>query len=211
MRRFQALLVTAGLAAVPSGAVAGPSHNDPWSTSQTFEKFEWSTSKGRLGVLVMSLTPELRKHLGATEDRGVLTARVEAGTPAQVAGIEVGDVIVSVRGQKVDAASDVSSAIAGVGKGQDVAVEIVRDGKPVTLHVKLTDDVPSNASMPPWLRDWMKPFDTSHHFAPLDEPSWFREWMKPFYPKASPSDEHSWLRKLREWLQPANPQTSVST
>ena len=37
---------------------------------QIFDKYELSTSRPRLGVMVMSLTPELRKHLGAAEDRG---------------------------------------------------------------------------------------------------------------------------------------------
>lgn len=44
MRRFKALLIAAGLAA-PAGAAAGPS-NQPASSSQTFEKLEWSMSKG---------------------------------------------------------------------------------------------------------------------------------------------------------------------
>ena len=90
MRRFRALLIAAGLAAMPASAAAGP-FNDSWSSPQIFEKYEWSTSKGRLGVMVMSLTPELRKHLGAAEDRGVLVAHVEPGTPAASAGIAVGD------------------------------------------------------------------------------------------------------------------------
>src|SRR5579871_5943521 len=97
MRRISALLCVAGLAAAPASVAAGPS-NDPWSTpqTQTIEKFEWSTAKGRLGVMVMGLTPELRKHFGAPDDRGVLVAHVESGTPAATAGIEVGDVIVEV-------------------------------------------------------------------------------------------------------------------
>jgi S1-C subfamily serine protease len=97
MRRFPALLCVAGLAAAPASAVAGPS-NDPWSVTQsrTVEKFEWSTSKGRLGVMVMSLTPELRKHFGAPDDRGVLVAHVEPDTPAAKAGVEVGDVIAPI-------------------------------------------------------------------------------------------------------------------
>src|SRR6187549_31680 len=124
MRRIPALLCVAGLAAAPASAAAGPS-SDPWSTAQTVEKFEWSTSKGRLGVMVMSLTPELRKHFGAPEDRGVLVAHVETGTPAASAGIEVGDVIVEVHGRKIDAAPDVLSALADVGKGEHAKIELV--------------------------------------------------------------------------------------
>ena len=161
MRRIPALLCVAGLATAPASVAAGPSY-DPWSTtqSQTVEKFEWSTAKGRLGVMIMSLTPELRKHFGAPEDRGVLVAHVESGTPAATAGIEVGDVIVEVHGKKIDAASDVVSALADVGKGQHAKIDLVRDGKSRTLDATLADN--GMASMmwsPPWLRDWMKPLD----------------------------------------------------
>lgn len=167
MRRIPALLCVAGLAAAPASAVAGPS-NDPSSSprSQTVETFEWSTAKGRLGVMVIGLTPELRKHFGAAEDRGVLVAHVDPGTPAATAGIQVGDVIVEVRGKKIDAAPDVLSALADVGKGEHATIELVRDGTPRTLDATLTDNV--GASMmwsPPWLRDWMKPFDTNRGFA----------------------------------------------
>ncbi|MEO6773924.1 MAG: PDZ domain-containing protein [Kofleriaceae bacterium] len=108
MRRFHALLIAAGLAAMPASAAAGPS-NVSLSTSQVVEKVEFSKSRARLGVMVTSLTPELRKHLGATEDRGVLVAHVEPGTPAAAAGISVGDVIVNVRGRAIGDAVDVRS------------------------------------------------------------------------------------------------------
>lgn len=89
MRRFHALLTAAAMAAAPMSAAADRSR-DPLKAGEprgpTTEKLEWSMSKRRLGVLVMSLTPELRKHLGATESRGVLVARVEPGTPAAAAG-----------------------------------------------------------------------------------------------------------------------------
>ena len=66
MRRFNALLFTAGLAAAPVSAAAGPCPPPDRSADHSmFEKLEWSTSEGPLGVLAMGLTPELRKHFGA--------------------------------------------------------------------------------------------------------------------------------------------------
>jgi len=210
MRRIPALLCVAGLAAAPASVAAGPS-NDPWSTpqTQTIEKFEWSTAKGRLGVMVMSLTPELRKHLGAPDDRGVLVAHVESGTPAATAGIEVGDVIVEVHGKKIDAAPDVLSALADVGKGEHAKIELVRDGTSRTLDATLAENaMASTMWSPPWLRhdDWMKPFDMHPAFAnPFDEPKWFTDWLKPFdqtTPAPSSNTMPSWLEKLRELFAP---------
>ena len=206
MRRIPALLCVAGLAAAPARAVAGPS-NDPWSTaqSQTVERFVWSTSKGRLGVMVMSLTPELRKHFGAPEDRGVLVAHVDPGTPAAKAGIEVGDVMVEVRGRRIATASDVLSAVDDLAKGEHVKITVLRDRTSRSLDVTLTNHATTNAGPPPWLRDWMKPFDSHHVFStPLDEPTWFRDWLKPFEPTKrdlDPAAVGSWLRKLRELFQ----------
>jgi len=210
MRRIPALLCVAGLAAAPASVAAGPSR-DPWSTpqAQTVEKLEWSTAQGRLGVMVMGLTPELRKHFDAPEDRGVLVAHVDPGTPAATAGIEVGDVIVEVQGKKIDAAPDVLSALADVGKGERAKIELVRDGKSRTLEATLADHaMASTMWSPPWLHDldWMKPFDMHDAFAaPFDEPKWFGDWLKPFdqaTPDPSSNPMPRWLDKLRELLAP---------
>lgn len=224
MRRIPALLCVAGLAAAPASAVAGPS-KDPWSTpqSQTVERFEWSTSKGRLGVMVMSLTPELRKYFGAADDQGVLVAHVEPGTPAAKAGIEVGDVIVDVRGRKIDTASDVLSAVDDLGNGEHVKVTVVRDRTSRSLDATFTNNATTNAAWsPPWLRDWMKPFESHHAFStPFAEPTWLWDWLKPREQtktdtdSAKPVDQtkidadsataSNWLRKLRELFDPKNP------
>lgn len=208
MRRIPALLLVAGLVAAPASAAAGPS-SDPWSTAQTqtVEKFEWSTAKGRLGVTVMSLTPELRTHFGAPADRGVLVAHVESGSPAATAGIKVGDVIVEVRDRKIDAGPDVLSALADVGKGQHAKIELVRDGKSRTLDATLADNGMASITSPPWLRDWMRRFDTHQFASPMDEPSWFRDWLKPLDQAKSDQDSTAGSRfvdKLRELFAPNN-------
>ena len=189
MQRFHALLIAAGLAAMPASAAAGPS-NTVWSNPQIFEKYEVSTSRGRLGVMVMSLTPELRKHLGAAEDRGVLVARVEPGTPAAAAGIAVGDVIVSVRGRVIGGAADVLTAISDVAKNQSVAIDIVRDKQLRTLQATLASDAssvvdPAWTRMPQWLRDMMKPLVSPEDAASPFEPRWFRELVHPSTPSES--------------------------
>ena len=175
MQRFHALLLVAGLAAMPAVAAAGPS-NDFASTPQVSQ----SSSRPRLGVLVMSLTPELRKHLGATEDRGVLVARVEPGTPAAFAGIEVGDVIVGVRGHAIGEGADVVMALADVPNDQPVTVELVRDQKPLSIQTSLT----KNASLPQWLRHMMTPFALPDDPTPT-QPRWLRELLHPANPEAS--------------------------
>jgi len=190
MRRFHALLIAAGLAAMPASAAAGPS-TDSWFTPQIFEKYELSTSRGRLGVMVMNLTRELRKHLGAAEDRGVLVAHVEPATPAAAAGIAVGDVIVSVRGRAISGAADVLGALADVSKNQRVSIELIRDKHPLSLQATLATDPsprmadPAWQQVPQWLRDMMKPLVQPEETASPSEPHWFRELLHPSKPNAT--------------------------
>jgi serine protease DegQ len=156
MRRFKALLIAAALAAAPASAAAGPcppSTDHPQSMSETLEQ---PSRRGRLGVYVMSLTPELRKHFGA-EERGVLVARVAPLSPAALAGIKPGDVLTEVRGREVDEAADVVSAISDAPKDQPLVVEIVRDRKSMELSVKLGSAPTSWLGPLAWLHELLAP------------------------------------------------------
>lgn len=163
MRRLHTLLVAAGLSLAPSTVLGDP----PRSPKPQIETFEFSTmaSKGRLGVMVMSLTPELRTFFGAPSDRGVLIARVEPGSAAEAAGIAVGDVLVDVKGTQVDDALDVLSTLAGGKQGDAIQLGVIRDKQRMTRTATLTEDAPPRSARPPlsllddalpgmdWLRD----------------------------------------------------------
>jgi membrane-associated protease RseP (regulator of RpoE activity) len=163
MRRFTALLFATGLAAAPASVAAHPCPQSPDQNAS--EKFEWSAGKGRLGVLVMSLTPELRKHFGVAADRGVIIARVEPLSPAALAGVKPGDILIEVKGRTVSDASDVLAAIGEVPKGQTVSLKLMRDGKPLELSAKPTTDATSWLG-PTWTMGWLhdifKQFSTSN-------------------------------------------------
>jgi C-terminal processing protease CtpA/Prc len=160
MRRFKALLIAAGLAAAPVSAVAGPNHHSDADHQDRFsEHFEASAGHGRLGVYVMSLTPELRKHFNSPDDRGLMVARVEPGSPASRAGIQPGDIVTEVRGHSVAEASDMIGALADVPKDQSVSIKLVRDGKPLELTAKMSSDMTSFAD-PTWWQDFFKPFES---------------------------------------------------
>jgi C-terminal processing protease CtpA/Prc len=157
MRRLHALLIAAGLLAAPTSAVAGPRDTKPdedWSG----ETFEWSmaTSRARLGVTVVGLTPELREHFGAARDRGVMVGRIEPKSAAAAAGLAVGDILTAVEGTTVDAAADVLSALAAGKKGDAVRLSVVRDRMPLTLTAKLLDDPGPAAMMLPRWPSWIE-------------------------------------------------------
>jgi membrane-associated protease RseP (regulator of RpoE activity) len=95
-----------------------------------------STGQSHLGVMIMGLTPELRRFFGVTSDRGVLVARVEPGSAAARAGVQVGDVLVRVGRQQVHTGNDVVQALGTQGGGA-MRIAVVRQGRIVRLDATL--------------------------------------------------------------------------
>lgn len=92
--------------------------------------------RGYLGVVLTDLTPELRTHFGAPAEAGVLVGKVEPGSPAEAAGLRVGDVITAVDGERVGGSGDVRRRVRALADGETAAVEVRRDGK--LVHVNVT-------------------------------------------------------------------------
>lgn len=91
-----------------------------------------------LGVELVPTTTDLRVHLGSDADRGVLIGRVLDGSAADQAGIRVGDLLVEIGGDPVSDASGVRHALARHA-GDDIRIEVIRDGKRRTVDATLPD------------------------------------------------------------------------
>lgn len=94
---------------------------------------------GYLGVQLMDITEELREFYGAPRDAGTLVSRVGEDSPAAAAGFEVGDVITAVAGEPTENSWDVVRSVAQFDPEEEVSVEVVRDGAPVTLTATLAE------------------------------------------------------------------------
>lgn len=112
----------------PSQAQGGDQDQDEDDTARRSVQ----TGQRRLGVVVMSLTPELRRFFGVLADRGVLIARVEPSSAAARAGLQVGDVLTRVGSQRVRSAEDVVQALAAQ-SGERIRIAAVRQGRMVRL------------------------------------------------------------------------------
>lgn len=99
-----------------------------------------TTGKGRLGVAALQISPELRAHLGAPDDRGVLVDAVRADSPAAKAGVRVGDLIAEVDGDATQSATDIVAAMADRNKGDAFSITLLRGGNRHDLAVTLEDD-----------------------------------------------------------------------
>ena len=84
-------------------------------------------SGGYLGVELVDLTPELREHFGAPREVGVMVGRVEAGSPAARAGLEVADVVVRIGEEPVHDSWGFSGEVSSREGGESIALAVVRD------------------------------------------------------------------------------------
>lgn len=94
-------------------------------------------TRGLLGVSIQNVTPELAKSLGLKESKGALVSQVAPGGPADKAGIEQGDVIVSFDGRIVEDSKDLPRIVASTTVGKTVTVKLFREGKEVERQAKV--------------------------------------------------------------------------
>ena len=95
------------------------------------------TRRGWLGVRAMSVSEDIAESLGLDEPKGALIASVGEGSPADDAGLEPGDVIVSFDGTEIDEARALLRAVTDTPVGRTVEVEVLREDGPVTIGIEI--------------------------------------------------------------------------
>jgi len=94
-----------------------------------------TSPRGRLGIQLDELTPQLAEYFGA-KDGGVLVSAVTKDSPGEKAGLKAGDVIVSINGDRVRDYDDLIDELRSV-EGTDVTIGIVRDKKESTVKATI--------------------------------------------------------------------------
>ena len=97
-------------------------------------KTHGKVSHGRLGVGIQQLDQSLAQSFGLPDSSGALVGTIEKGSPAEKAGIKTGDVIRKIDGVAMNDSTDVTSRIGNTAPGTKIAIEVWRDGKPVTVN-----------------------------------------------------------------------------
>ncbi len=107
--------------------------------------------RGYLGVSIREVNAEVAETVGLDEIRGVYVGDVRRGSAADEAGLQSGDVVVSVMGEPVDAPNKLQSLIARQRPGDVVSVRVWRDGVERSFEVELMgEDTPVYQE---WLSD----------------------------------------------------------
>lgn len=101
-------------------------------------------SRGFLGVQIADLDSTLAERLHMKEQGGAVVMMVGSGSPAEKAGIQLEDVIVSINGQKVESSSRLRLIVSGTRPGTAIPIELLRNGKPLTVTATL-ESLPEEA------------------------------------------------------------------
>ena len=93
--------------------------------------------RGRLGVTIQQITPQLAQSFGLSSATGALVSDVERDSPAAKAGVTRGDVITALNGEAVKDSQVLRNEIAQMLPGSEATLTVLRDGKAQELRVTL--------------------------------------------------------------------------
>jgi serine protease Do len=96
-------------------------------------------TRGFLGINIVNVDSDRAAAFGLKSEDGAFVESVEAGKPADKAGVKPGDTIVKVDGVQVKDTRDLIGYVSGKAPGSKVDLGVVRDGKPVTLTAALAE------------------------------------------------------------------------
>lgn len=113
----------------PSGGNVGIGFAIPSNMVMTLKKAlvkHGKVTRGLLGVTTQDLTPELIKAFDLKNTRGAIVSKVHGDSAADIAGIEPGDIIVSLNGQRVKDSHHIRNVIGLLQIGDQIVIELVR-------------------------------------------------------------------------------------
>ena len=95
-------------------------------------------SHGHIGIGIADVTPENAKFFDNSTTGGVVT-QVEPDSPGAKAGLQIGDVITEIDGQKVTDASELQVMVGQKQPGSKITLKVLREGKSMTIPVTLEE------------------------------------------------------------------------
>lgn len=128
-----------------------------------------AVDRGQLGVSVYAVTPAVARSLGLDKAKGGLVAQVIPGSPAEEAGVRAGDVLTTVAGKSIASNTDLRDAIGLLRVGDEVTIDLLRDGRPERRRATLVDALGSSINRTPAHTSAHDPAHASAH-APARTP-----------------------------------------
>ncbi len=95
--------------------------------------------RGALGIGAEDISPDIANALSVTSYKGAVVTQILPSSPAQQAGIQIGDIITSVNGNDIKSANDVVNAIAFLRVDSKAIINLLRNNKTITIVTAITD------------------------------------------------------------------------
>ncbi len=97
---------------------------------------EENVSEKKLGITVSNITPDVQREYNMQTDKGIVVTNVAEGSPADMAGIEKGDIVKQVNQKDINNVEDYSKVMSSVKKGEMVSLLITRGN--ANIYVAMT-------------------------------------------------------------------------
>ncbi len=153
--------------------------------------FSWGLEHRKyIGIYLEEINRELSEYFGVEEGMGLLVTKISKDSPAEKAGLKVGDVIIKADGIRTERMRDLSGVIQDKEKGEKIKLEFLRDKKVRSVEVEIEEER-SGFSYP--YKDWEDYVDSCGSYS---------ENLKKQYKKWQDSEDYeNLMRRLNEKLK----------
>ena len=103
-------------------------------------------TRGRIGVQIDQVTKDVAESIGLGRPQGALVRGVEAGSPADKAGVEAGDIIIKFDGKAIEKSSDLPRLVGNVKPGTKSTLTVFRRGSAKDLSVVIAEIEPDKVA-----------------------------------------------------------------
>ena len=99
--------------------------------------------RGWLGIEIQVMTPALAESFGIKDDKGLIIAGIFRSSPAHLAGLQPGDILVKIDGKVIQNGHGAMNQIAAAKPGTVIVMGLLRNNQPLTLNVTIGDRPPT--------------------------------------------------------------------
>lgn len=110
-------------------------------------------ARGRIGVQIEAVSKEIAESIGLGKPVGAMVRAVEAGSPAEKAGVEAGDIITRFEGKTVEKSSDLPRLVGGTKPGTKSTLTVFRRGTTKDLSIVIAEVEADKAALKTSARD----------------------------------------------------------
>ena len=123
----------------PTGGSVGIGFDIPADVAETVTKQLMAGGKvtrGFIGATVQDASADMAESVGLGDRKAAIVVDLSPGGPSEKAGLRQGDIVLKVNGADITSATDLTRAVGVAKAGDDIRMDIWRDGKKQTLNVR---------------------------------------------------------------------------